>query len=307
MIEPQPVDDAEYARRARRAWRIALVSYLVPVTVATHWPRLGFGGGGVIDKFIHFLGFGTLAWLWMHAKPWGRASLGVAFAAAWVYIDERTQAIEILGRTFSLHDMIAGWLGIAMAALLFAIRRGATPAGSDARADWELAQDIGYATGSSWWRAALVTLAAVLALGALFVLKQWYGDGALYLGTFVYAIGFSGFIGVAIAAFGVDLFGRAHARIARAGRFVGVPREKMPFWRAGFGIATIALLLVGYELFLLAMFGSEAPDDLKVDQEGFFVLRQGFLLATVIVGIAASNAMGARAAFRANPSLAARR
>ena len=307
MIEPQPVDDAEYARRARRAWRIALVSYLVPVTVATHWPRLGFGGGGVIDKFIHFLGFGTLAWLWMHAKPWGRASLGVAFAAAWVYIDERTQAIEILGRTFSLHDMIAGWLGIAMAALLFAIRRGATPAGSDARADWELAQDIGYATGSSWWRAALVTLAAVLALGALFVLKQWYGDGALYLGTFVYAIGFSGFIGVAIAAFGVDLFGRAHARIVRAGRFVGVPREKMPFWRAGFGIATIALLLVGYELFLLAMFGSEAPDDLKVDQEGFFLLRQGFLLATVIVGIAASNAMGARAAFRANPSLAARR
>ena len=84
MTEPQPVDDAEYARRARRAWRIALVSYLVPVTVATHWPRLGFGGGGVIDKFIHFLGFGTLAWLWMHAKPWGRPSLGVAFAAAWV-------------------------------------------------------------------------------------------------------------------------------------------------------------------------------------------------------------------------------
>jgi len=307
MNEPQPVDDAEHARRARRAWRIALVVYLVPVTVATHWPRLGFGGGGIIDKFIHFLGFGTLAWLWMHAKPWGRASLGVVFAAAWVYIDERTQAIEVLGRTFSLHDMIAGWLGIAMAALLFAIRRGATPAGSDARADWELAQDIGYGTGSSWRRAALVTLAAVAVLGTLFVLKQWYGERALYLGTFVYAIGFSGFIGVAIAAFGVDLFGRAHARIARAGRFVGVPRERMPFWRAGFGIATIALLLVGYELLLVAMFGSEAPDDLKVDQEGFFVLRQGFLLATVIVGIAASNSIGARAAFRANPSLAARR
>ena len=307
MTEPQPVDDAEYARRARRAWRIALVAYLVPMSVATHWPRLGFGGGGVIDKFIHFLAFGTLAWIWMHAKPWGRAAVGLACAAAWVYVDERTQAIEILGRTFSLHDMIAGWLGVAMAALLFAIRRGATPAGSDARADWELAQDIGYGTGSSWRRAALVTLATMVALGALFVLKQWYADGTLVPGTFVYALGFSGFIGVAIAAFGVDLFGRAHARIARAGRWVGLPREKMPFWRAGFGIATIALLLVGYELLLIALFGREAPDELKVDQEGFFVLRQGFLVATVLVGIAASNAIGARAAFRANPSLAARR
>lgn len=307
MTVPQPVDDAEFARRARRAWRIALVAYLVPVTVATHWPRLGFGGGGVIDKFVHFLGFGTLAWLWMHAKPWGRASLGLACAAAWVYVDERTQAIEVLGRTFSLHDMIAGWLGIAMAALLFAIRRGATPPGSDARADWELAQDIGYGTATSWARAALVTLAAMLILGALFVLKQWIAEGALFLGTFVYALGFAGFIGVSIAAFGVDLFGHAHARIARAGRFVGLPREKMPFWRAGFGIATIALLLVGYELFLIALFGREAPDELKVDQEGFLVLRQGFLVATVLVGIAASNAIGARAAFRANPSLAARR
>lgn len=307
MSEPGAMTHVDYAQRARRAWRIALVAYLIPVTVATHWPRLGFAGGGTIDKFIHFVGFGTLAWLFMHAKPWGRASLGFLIGAAWVYLDERTQAIEILGRTFSLHDMIAGWLGVGMAGLLYMTRRGATPEGSDARADWEFAQDIGYASGAAWRRAALVTLGAVIFLGAIFVLKQWFTDGSVQFGTFVYAIGFAGFMGLALAAFGVDLFGRAHARLAREGRFVGLPREKMPYWRAGFGIATIALLLVGYELFLIALFGREVPEELRVDQEGFSVLRQGFLFATVLVGIAASNAVGARAAFRANPSLAARR
>lgn len=307
MSGPGATNDVEYVHRARRAWRIALVAYLIPVTVATHWPRLGFAGGGTIDKFIHFVGFGTLAWLFMHAKPWGRASVGFLIGAAWVYLDERTQAIEILGRTFSVHDMIAGWLGVGMAGLLYAIRRGATPAGSDARADWELAQDVGYASGAAWRRAALVTLVAVILLGAIFVLKQWFGEGAVHLGTFVYAIGFAGLMGLALAAFGVDLYGRAHARIAREGRFVGLPREKMPFWRAGFGIATIALLLVGFELLLIALFGRETPEELRLDQEGFSLLRQGFLFATVLVGIAASNAVGARAAFRANPSLAARR
>ncbi|MEY5031132.1 MAG: hypothetical protein RL354_163, partial [Planctomycetota bacterium] len=36
-------DPVQLGRAACRAWRIALVAYLVPVTIATHWPRLGFG------------------------------------------------------------------------------------------------------------------------------------------------------------------------------------------------------------------------------------------------------------------------
>ena len=104
-IDPAAAERGTAARlhaRAVRAWRIALIAYLVPVSVLTHWPRLGFGGGGVIDKFIHFLGFGVLAWLWMHARPFGRATAGFVCAAAWVYVDERTQALEILGRRRAL-------------------------------------------------------------------------------------------------------------------------------------------------------------------------------------------------------------
>ena len=307
MSEPGAMTHVDYAQRARRAWRIALIAYLIPVTVATHWPRLGFAGGGTIDKFIHFVGFGTLAWLFMHAKPWGRASLGFLIGAAWVYLDERTQALEILGRTFSANDMIAGWLGVAMAGLLFWIRCAATPAGSDARADWELAQDMGYAARSSWVRGGLITLACILLLGAALVLKQWISTGVVYLGTYVYAVGFCGFVGIAFAAFGVDLYGQACASAERQGRFVIIARHRMPFWRVGFGIAAIALLLVGYELLIALLFGADVSEELRYDHEGFLQLRQGFLFATVLVGIAASNAVGARAAFRANPSLAARR
>jgi hypothetical protein len=307
MSEPGMTTHVDYAQRARRAWRIALVVYLVPVSVLTHWPRLGFAGAGIIDKFVHFIGFGTLAWLFMHAKPWGKASIGFLMGAAWVYLDERTQALEILGRTFSANDMIAGWLGVAMAGFLYWIRRAATPAGSDARADWELAQDMGYASSVAWIRGGLITLASIVVLGAVFVLKQWFSTGEAHLGTYVYAVGFCGFVGLSLAAFGVDLYGRARARAARQGRFVTLARDRMPFWRAGFGIAVIALLLVGYELLLAALFGPDVSEELRYDREGFLQLRQGFLFATVLVGIAASNAVGARAAFRANPSLAARR
>ena len=58
---------------ASRAWRIALVAYLVPITVLTHWPRFGIGGAGAVDKFVHFVAFGALAWIAMHAAPRGRA------------------------------------------------------------------------------------------------------------------------------------------------------------------------------------------------------------------------------------------
>lgn len=301
------IDPAVRSARAVRAWRVALLSYLVPVSVATHWPRLGFAGAGTIDKFIHFIAFGTLAWIWMHAKPWGRASLGALFAAAWVYIDERTQAIEILGRTFSIHDMIAGWLGVAMAITLYTLRRARTPAGTDAREDDELVQDIAYSSPFAWTMAALVSLAVTVLIGSIMVLARVFRGEELYFGTFIYAVGFSGFIGVAVAATGVESFGVAYARRARGGALALIPREAQPFWRIGFTLAVLALLLVGYELLVRTIFGIQPEPELATDHEGFIVLRHGFLVASIIVAFAAGGTIGARAACRANPSLASRR
>ncbi|MEI7877607.1 MAG: hypothetical protein WCI96_06720 [Planctomycetota bacterium] len=286
------VDPAALALRARNSWRIALVCYLVPVSIATHWPRLGFGGGGVFDKFVHFLAFGTLAWIWMHAKPFGRASIGFALAAAWVYFDERTQAIEILGRTFSIYDMVAGWLGVLMAGALLVAQREATAPGTQERADAELAQWMVYSRGSSWMIAAALTIAWVLMLGSAMVLWDYISLGEVFLGTFVYAVGFSGFVGAAFATYLIERMARPRvlpivSPRARAARLLGA--------------AVIALMLMAafnalvYLIFPTNMIEG-ASEDLASEREGFRVLSRGFAFATVLVALTAQAAISQRRA-----------
>jgi len=281
------VDPAALALRARNSWRIALVCYLVPVSIATHWPRLGFGGGGVFDKFVHFLAFGTLAWIWMHAKPFGRASIGFALAAAWVYFDERTQAIEILGRTFSIYDMVAGWIGVLMAGALLVVQREATAPGTQERADAELAQWMVYSRGSSWMIAAALTIAWVLMLGSAMVLWDYISLGEVFLGTFVYAVGFSGFVGAAFATYIIERMARPRvlpivSPRARAARLLGA--------------AVIALMLMAafnalvYLIFPTNMIEG-ASEDLASEREGFRVLSRGFAFATVLVALTVQAAI----------------
>ena len=152
--------EARTSAAADRAWRTVLVAYLIPVTVVTHWPRLGFEGAGTVDKCVHFIGFGLIAWFAMQARLFGRVWTGFLFGVAWVYIDEVTQAIPILGRTFSGYDMIAGWIGVAIAggiALARAQRWPAAQAGAMRAAlygDWRC-----------WRTAALYVLACVVIAG----------------------------------------------------------------------------------------------------------------------------------------------
>lgn len=301
------ITDSEFSRRAARAWRIALVAYLVPVSVATHWPRLGFNSGGPIDKFVHFLAFGVLAWLWMNARPWGRPSVGWLLAAAWVYLDERTQAIEILGRTFSGFDMIAGWIGVAMAGLLFAARRETTPSRTDARVDADLADAIAYAQGATWIRCAVVTLAGVVGVGSIVVaLDHWAGPGAT-VGSFVYGIGLGGYLGSMLASFGAGLFGLACLARARARKPARIPLSALPRWRPLAVAAIAAALSLSYLAFVRIVFGTEPAEELRVDHGGFLHLRHGFLVAALVVGVVGGKALAVRAAFRANPAVAARR
>ena len=285
------VDPAALALRARNSWRIALVCYLVPVSIATHWPRLGFGGGGVFDKFVHFLAFGTLAWIWMHAKPFGRASIGFALAAAWVYFDERTQAIEILGRTFSIYDMVAGWLGVLMAGTLFVAQREATAPGTQERADAELAQSMVYSRGSSWMIAAALTIAWVLMLGSAMVLWDYISLGEVFLGTFVYAGGFSGFVGAAFATYLIERMARPRALPivsprARAARLLGA---------AAIALMLMIMLMAAFNALVYLMFPTNmiegASEDLALEREGISVLSRGFAFATVLVALTAQAAI----------------
>jgi len=292
------VDPAALALRARNSWRIALVCYLVPVSIATHWPRLGFGGGGVFDKFVHFLAFGTLAWIWMHAKPFGRASIGFALAAAWVYFDERTQAIEILGRTFSIYDMVAGWIGVLMAGALLVAQREATAPGTQERADAELAQWMVYSRGSSWMIAAALTIAWVLMLGSAMVLWDYISLGEVFLGTFVYAVGFSGFVGAAFATYIIERMARPRvlpivSPRARAARSLGAAAIVL--------VLVLMFVLMGaFNALVFLMFPTNmiegASEDLALEREGFRVLSRGFAFATVLVALTAQAAISQRRA-----------
>jgi hypothetical protein len=294
------VDPAALELRARNSWRIALVCYLVPVSIATHWPRLGFGGGGVFDKFVHFLAFGTLAWIWMHAKPFGRASIGFALAAAWVYFDERTQAIEILGRTFSIYDMVAGWLGVLMAGALLVAQREATAPGTQERADAELAQWMVYSRGSSWMIAAALTIAWVLMLGSAMVLWDYISLGEVFLGTFVYAVGFSGFVGAAFATYIIERMARPPvlpivSPRARAARLLGAAAIALMLMLVLMFVLMAAFNALVYLIFPTNMIEG-ASEGLASEREGFRVLSRGFAFATVLVALTAQAAISQRRA-----------
>ena len=158
------------------------------------WPRFGIGGAGAVDKFVHFVAFGALAWLAMHAAPRGRALFAWLAAAAWVYLDEITQVLEILGRTFSLADMVAGWIGVAMAGAIYWTRSLRAPRESRAILDGAM-----YGDGASWLRAALTVLASVVVVGgAMFAARVQAGAAAAFP-TAVYPIGFATLVGLVLA------------------------------------------------------------------------------------------------------------
>jgi hypothetical protein len=255
---------------ASRAWRIALVAYLVPITVLTHWPRFGIGGAGAVDKFVHFVAFGALAWLAMHAAPRGRALFAWLAAAAWVYLDEITQALEILGRTFSLADMVAGWIGVAMAGAIYWTRSLRAPRESRAILDGAM-----YGDGASWLRAALTVLASVVVVGgAMFAARVQAGAAAAFP-TAVYPIGFATLVGLVLATALGEL---------RAVRQTGLATKKRA-WPIALGAVPMlaGVLFVSYLVFVRVFFGEPVPEDSRTDHEGFLVLREGFLFVAFVL------------------------
>ncbi|MFM1867573.1 MAG: hypothetical protein RL591_981 [Planctomycetota bacterium] len=263
-------DTNQLSAASLRAWRIALVAYLVPITVLTHWPRFGIAGAGVVDKFVHFVAFGSLAWLAMHAAQRGRVLVAWIAAAAWVYVDEITQSLEILGRTFSLADMVAGWIGVAMAGAIYWTRSLRAPRGSRVLLDGAM-----YGDGASWVRAALVVVASVVVVGgAMFAARVQAGAPAAFP-TAVYPIGFAALVGLVLATALGEL---------RAVRSTGLAVRKRA-WPIALGAVPIlaGVFFASYLGFVRVFFGVPIPEDARVDHEGFLVLREGFLFVAVVL------------------------
>lgn len=106
-------------RRIARPWRVLFIVYAVAMTTGTHWPRLDLSVGEIRapDKILHMLAFGGLAFLLSRTR-WIRSKWMLLFVMlVWAMLDEITQAIPILGRTFSWLDVSAGALGITLVML----------------------------------------------------------------------------------------------------------------------------------------------------------------------------------------------
>lgn len=106
-------------REVTRSWRVACVIYALALTVGTHWPKLSLHIDDIPapDKILHMFAFGMLTVLLWRTRWIGTKWL-LPILFAWAMLDELTQAIPGLGRTFSILDVLGGWLGIVAACLL---------------------------------------------------------------------------------------------------------------------------------------------------------------------------------------------
>ena len=84
------------------------------VTVATHWPSLEVGGDSfpAPDKIVHMITFGSLCVLLWRTRWIARVWQVGLIVLAWTVLDELTQALPVLHRTFSAQDMAAGQIGV---------------------------------------------------------------------------------------------------------------------------------------------------------------------------------------------------
>ena len=296
-----PVDPEDLWARSLRAWRIFLVAYLVPVTIVTHWPRLGFEGAGTIDKVVHFVGFGMVAWIAMHARPFGRAWLGFLFGVAWVYIDEITQAIPILGRTFSGYYMIAGWIGVAVAGAIGWLRSRRVE-----RSAARLLDGAMYGSPQRWLQAGFIVVAVIVVVGGVLYAREAMRLDKLSIPAAIHPLVQSGLLGIMLATYLVELHARAQLGAAlfpapvgpRAGRSVVVAVAL----HLGAILAGIFVSLVAYEGILRALFGVAPAEAHLVDHAGFLVLRSTFVLAGAALAFEALRTVRAYAERRAHPA-----
>ncbi len=117
-------ENAEWARRVARPWRVVFAIYTAALVTGTHWPALVLPDAAVTDKQIHLFAFGGLTVLlwctrWLPAGGW---LVGLA-AALFGALDEFTQGIPGLHRQVSIADVMVNELGVVMAlAWIWALR-----------------------------------------------------------------------------------------------------------------------------------------------------------------------------------------
>lgn len=296
MLREDVEHDAAVARSARRAWRYALAFYLALLAFSTHWPGFGPAGSSHVDKSLHFICFGVLAWCFLNASPFRRPIFNFGLALGVVYVDESLQLIKWFGRTFSWYDIVAGWTGCVVAGLLWcALRLRAPPASADRLLDLT-AERLLYSSHSEWLRA----LATTASCAALFAVVAWvHGElarsGPQPLSRLIYPAVLGGLAGAVLATALGLLRARARVTVGAGGSntnqrgAIGVLKTArlagtllLPLLVGGAVVLPAESLVAGAER---AMFGAISAGVTRADAEGFLILRP--LLATSLAMVAA--------------------
>lgn len=113
VIEPAGCVWLESRRRAERNLRVVFWAYTLLLLAGTHYPKLQIGTpGDSPDKLIHFAAFGgwsMLFWLTGYVRS---IPLVIVIGLLFGFLDEVTQAIPGLGRTFDSGDVLANSIGV---------------------------------------------------------------------------------------------------------------------------------------------------------------------------------------------------
>ncbi|MEE8459934.1 MAG: hypothetical protein V3S08_08670 [Phycisphaerales bacterium] len=163
-------DAKDLLRRNTRPWRAVFVAYALLLTTATHWPALDIGrvaGGGFKspDKIIHTLAFAGLLVLLWRTRWVPRIWQAGVIVLAWTVLDEVTQALPVLHRTFSMQDLVASQIGVVVTLAWF---RALAPVGGPAnrvRIDW-----LGFVIDDLFARPGIWVLTALAGAGGAAVI-----------------------------------------------------------------------------------------------------------------------------------------
>jgi VanZ family protein len=137
--------------------------YAGALSVGTHWPRLELGDPTrPPDKMLHFVAFGGLAFFLWQARYVRRVTTLLLIGVAWTALDEITQALPVLQRSFSFEDVVASACGVlAVSAIIAATRPLGGPFARLRRRRFDLLLDALLSRATPW-----MAILSAAALGA---------------------------------------------------------------------------------------------------------------------------------------------
>jgi len=193
----------ELARRLARPWRAVFVLWALVVTLATHWPSLEVGSDTfpAPDKIVHMITFGSLVVLLRRTRWIARLWPVGLIVLAWTVLDELTQSLPVLDRTFSAQDVAAGQIGVAVAlAWYWALSPIGGPANRARLGYRAFVVDDLLARPGAWIVVAGAGAGGAVVVGAATGLIAHGAGAGIMLPTSIMAGGFAGGVAASTAA-----------------------------------------------------------------------------------------------------------